>query len=125
MVAEDSPLLEDVSATYLCFRSRQSAFNFTLGLLFLALFCKDGSNSLVPSTLPEIRHIVEGPMGILPALGAAGYALGKMFMILSIYFLGGRTTLVLASLFSAAGSFCVITMRSAWPSQSVDLQISH
>jgi fucose permease len=113
---EATPLVVPIEGppTYLCIRTRRTAVLLTLLLVFLTFSIKQGSNALLGASLPELNAIgYQKATSVLPGVGTAAYACGKLSQIYLVYCLGPRSVLVLAAIVSGAGMFIFATNTTA------------
>ena len=82
--AESSPLLTTPQSAppYLCFTTRRAAMAFTLGIIFLSMSVKEGTNMTQAAAMPALRRLnYTEVIEYLPGTATASYSLGKFSQI--------------------------------------------
>ena len=98
--------------TYLCFRERRGALTFTIALTLVAILCKEGGNTVLPTVLPGLQALSPEMLAVsalLPGVHVTSYAVGKASQILATYLMGGRLVICLALVLASCAQQLVST----------------
>jgi sugar phosphate permease len=104
---EQTPLVNGARPQRLrCLATRDAAVITTLALISFGLFVRVGCNTTVSVSLPELQALgFESSVGLLPGIGTAFYACGKLSQVFMVHIHGGRTVLLWTFSVSCVGMF--------------------